>query len=62
MREDASVRRWHGGRIVWSYQVRSPEDSCDDGNTRDGDGCSRDCTIEDGFVRRAHVLLRSSLV
>lgn len=23
---------------------------CDDGNTSDGDGCSSDCLVEDGFV------------
>ena len=23
---------------------------CDDGNNIDGDGCSRDCIIEDGYI------------
>ncbi|CAI2381146.1 unnamed protein product [Moneuplotes crassus] len=27
----------------------SPSESCDDGNTADGDGCSYDCAIESGY-------------
>lgn len=30
--------------------ARTVTESCDDGNTTDGDGCSADCDTEDGFV------------
>ena len=26
------------------------DEACDDGNTRDGDGCSRGCQVEEGFT------------
>ena len=26
--------------------------ACDDGNNNDGDGCSRDCKIEQGYICR----------
>jgi len=27
-----------------------PGEQCDDGNTANGDGCSSECKVEDGFV------------
>ena len=29
--------------------IISRSEQCDDGNTRDEDGCSRVCTVEDGY-------------
>lgn len=30
--------------------VRVPSEGCDDGNTKDGDGCSSSCIVETGYV------------
>ncbi len=35
-----------GGRLVCGDGTRSALEACDDGNTRDGDGCSGICTVE----------------
>ena len=38
--------------VVCGNAKREPPETCDDGNTRAGDGCSATCTVEDGFVCR----------
>jgi len=30
--------------------VLNPDENCDDGNEIEGDGCSFNCTIEDGYI------------
>uniref|UniRef100_A0A7S0F111 LNR domain-containing protein n=1 Tax=Hanusia phi TaxID=3032 RepID=A0A7S0F111_9CRYP len=41
-----------GGRCepVCGDGVRVQQEACDDGNTRDGDGCSSSCSVESGWV------------
>ncbi|EKX40674.1 hypothetical protein GUITHDRAFT_75380, partial [Guillardia theta CCMP2712] len=41
-----------GGRCeaVCGDGVRVQQEDCDDGNTRDGDGCSSSCLVESGWI------------
>jgi cysteine-rich repeat protein len=37
-------------RYVCGNDKAEPYEECDDGNERSGDGCSRDCELESGWV------------
>ncbi len=37
-------------------------EACDDGNTRDGDGCSKDCTVEDSYMCNPTSALDTTIV
>lgn len=39
-----------GDGIVFGVDEYGDPEECDDGNIRDGDGCSSDCKIEDGYT------------
>ena len=36
-------------QVVCGDGKKSSDEACDDGNTEDGDGCSSDCKVEDGW-------------
>ena len=46
----AEVRRRRTCTAVCGDGVKFPGEACDDGNTRNGDGCSATCTLEPGFT------------
>lgn len=39
-----------GDGIVFGVNPDGTPEECDDGNTRDGDGCSSDCKLEEGYA------------
>jgi cysteine-rich repeat protein len=51
-----SLLDWEDTRPCGNGQVASDEE-CDDGNVRDGDGCSSRCEIEYAFTKKVDVLL-----